>query len=114
MERGTTFFQIFDAERRFRRACEQIGILDDKISRFEKIKRRRQGLNSSEPMERSIFITVIRLQTALAVRNLYHEYAMKTASEIAEMRQSLQHPDERLLLNIQFEEPDSDTMYDRV
>lgn len=117
MEQRSALFVLYDAERRFRRACEQISLLDDKLFRYERSKRKSQDQRFSLTNERSLCNNILRMQTAIAVRTLYKEYALKTARQIAELRDLVYNQELHSILPTESSDglhSSVDVVYDRV
>jgi hypothetical protein len=78
-------FSLVDSERRFRRACEQIVFLNNKL---EDLQRR---YAKAEMDNRKSFRYSLRLRLAVVegLRNTYYDYAHGKANHVAELRQEL-------------------------
>lgn len=78
-------FTLTDAERRFRKACDQIVLLNQKLGEVQKrYKNARRNNNRS-------FRYNLRLKLAVVegVRNMYYDYAYAKADEVADLRREL-------------------------
>lgn len=78
-------FALIGAEQRFKRACEQIVLLNGKIRDMQRRynKAKRDNLRS--------FRYNMRLQLAVVegLRNTYYDYAHNKADQVAQLRQEL-------------------------
>lgn len=82
MEKVQLFTQLNETEIRFKRACEQVVLLNDKL---EGLQRR---YDKARQDDQRTFRYTLRLKMASVegVRNAYYEYACEKAEKIAELR----------------------------
>ena len=78
-------FTLIESERRFKRACDQIVLLNQKLSQVQKRYRNAKNENNRS------FRYNYRLQLAAVegVRNMYYDYAYAKADQVAELRREL-------------------------
>ena len=78
-------FTLIERERRFKRACDQIVLLNQKLSQVQKRYRNAKNENNRS------FRYNYRLQLAAVegVRNMYYDYACAKADQVAELRREL-------------------------
>jgi len=85
-------FTLVDTERKLKRACDQIVMLNRKVKelhdRYEKVKK------DDNKMYR--YNIRLKIATVEGVRNMYYEYAQMRAWEVSSLRQKL--------INDEFEE----------
>ena len=74
-----------DAERRFRRACDQIVLLNQKLGEVQKRYKNARRTNNRS------FRYNLRLKLAVVegVRNMYYDYAYAKADQVADLRREL-------------------------
>ena len=78
-------FTLSDAERRFRRACDQIVLLNQKLGEVQKrYKNARRTNNRSFRYNLRLKLAVIE-----GVRNMYFDYAYAKADQVADLRREL-------------------------
>lgn len=70
------------AEKKFKRSCEQIVLLNDKLDDLQ------NRYDTAKRDDRRSFRYPLRLKIAVVdgVRNMYYEYAMRQAKEVAEIK----------------------------
>lgn len=78
-------FSLVNSERRFRRACEQIVLLNQKLEELQL----RYGRAKSDNLRSYRYSLRLRLAVVEGLRNTYYEYAHGKADEVAELRQEL-------------------------
>jgi hypothetical protein len=78
-------FSLVDSERRFRRACEQIVLLNHKLEDLQ----RRYARAKSENRKSFRYSLRLRLAVVEGLRNTYYDYAHGKADHVAELRQEL-------------------------
>ena len=78
-------FTLSDAERRFRRACDQIVLLNQKLGEVQKRYKNARRTNNRS------FRYNLRLKLAVleGVRNMYYDYAYAKADQVADLRREL-------------------------
>lgn len=78
-------FTLSDAERRFRRACDQIVLLNQKLGEVQKRYKNARNTNNRS------FRYNLRLKLAVVegVRNMYYDYAYTKADQVADLRREL-------------------------
>lgn len=78
-------FTLSDAERRFRRACDQIVLLNQKLGEVQKRYKNARNTNNRS------FRYNLRLKLAVVegVRNMYYDYAYIKADQVADLRREL-------------------------
>ena len=78
-------FTLSDAERRFRRACDQIVLLNQKLGEVQKRYKNARRTNNRS------FRYNLRLKLAVVegVRNMYYDYAYAKADQVADLRREL-------------------------
>jgi hypothetical protein len=78
-------FSLIDTERRFRKACEQIILLN---SRFEELQLR---YNRAKNANHKSFRYSLRLRLSVleGLRNTYYEYAHAKAEQVGKLRKEL-------------------------
>ena len=78
-------FTLSDAERRFRRACDQIVLLNQKLGEVQKRYKNARSTNNRS------FRYNLRLKLAVVegVRNMYYDYAYAKADQVADLRTEL-------------------------
>ena len=82
MENSSAYEELYDTETRFRKACEQIILLNNKLEELQ------SRYNWAREEDRKSFRYNLRLKMATCegVRNTYYEYACLKAEKIAELR----------------------------
>ena len=82
MEKVQLFTQLNETEVRFKRACEQVVLLNDKL---EGLQRRYD--KARQDNQRTFRYTLrLKMASVEGVRNAYYEYACEKAEKIAELR----------------------------
>ena len=82
MEKVQLFAELNETETRFKRACEQVVLLNDKL---EGLQRRYD--KAVEENQRSFRYNLrLKMASVEGVRNAYYEYACEKAEKIAELR----------------------------
>ena len=76
------YSELYDTENRFRKACEQIILLNNKLEELQ------QRYDLAKKVDRKSFQYNLRLKMATfeGVRNTYYEYACLKAEKVAEIR----------------------------
>ena len=82
---GTKHLSLTRTEWRFRKACDQIVLLNLQLSEIQKRYKDAKDRNV-KPLRYKLRL---RLAVIEGVRNMYYEYAYCKANEIADMRQQL-------------------------
>lgn len=82
MEKFALYAELYEAESRFKKACEQVVLLNDKLEglqhRYDKAR---------QENHRSFRYNLrLRMASVEGVRNAYYEYACEKAEKIAELR----------------------------
>ena len=78
-------FTLSDAERRFRRACDQIVLLNQKLGEVQKrYKKARSTHNRSFRYNLRLKLAVIE-----GARNMFYDYAYTKADQVADLRREL-------------------------
>ena len=81
-------FSLIDSERRYKRACKQVNLLNSKMS--DLVSRILKPANT--PYQRSLRYGLgLRLSLAQAFRDLYYEYAYSKAQTVADIWRKCQH-----------------------
>ncbi len=82
MEKVQLYAELYENESRFKKACDQVILLND---RLEGLQRR---YNKAREENRRSFRYNLRLRMATVegVRNAYYEFACEKAEKIAELR----------------------------
>ena len=78
-------FSLLEAERRFRRACEQIVQLNYKMGDLE----HRYKKAKTEGRRTFRYSLRLRLAAVEGLRNMYYDYAHQKAQSVADLRQEL-------------------------
>ena len=78
-------FSLLEAERRFRRACEQIVQLNYKMGDLEHRYKRAK----TEGRRTFRYSLRLRLAAVEGLRNMYYDYAHQKAQSVADLRQEL-------------------------
>ena len=78
-------FSLLEAERRFRRACEQIVQLNYKMGDLEHRYKRAK----TEGRRNFRYSLRLRLAAVEGLRNMYYDYAHQKAQSVADLRQEL-------------------------
>ena len=78
-------FTLSDAERRFRRACDQIVLLNQKLGEVQKRYKKARSTNNRS------FRYNLRLKLAVieGARNMFYDYAYTKADQVADLRREL-------------------------
>lgn len=78
-------FTLSDTERRFRRACDQIVLLNQRLGEVQKRYKNARSTNNRS------FRYNLRLKLAVieGVRNMYYDYAYTKADQVADLRREL-------------------------
>lgn len=78
-------FTLSDSERRFRRACDQIVLLNQRLGEVQKRYKNARSTNNRS------FRYNLRLKLAVieGVRNMYYDYAYTKADQVADLRREL-------------------------
>ena len=78
-------FSLSDAERRFRRACDQIVLLNQKLGEVENRYKKARSTNNRQ------FRYNLRLKLAVIerARNMFYDYAYAKADQVADLRREL-------------------------
>ena len=98
MEKVQLYTELNETETRFKRACEQVVLLNDKL---EGLQRRYD--NAVQENNRSFRYNLrLKMASVEGVRNAYYEYACEKAEKIAELRYYVSAMD-----NYESEEEDS-------
>ena len=76
---------LSDAERRFRRACDQIVLLNQKLGEVQKRYKKAKSTNNRS------FRYKLRLELAVieGTRNMFYDYAYAKADQVADLRREL-------------------------
>lgn len=78
-------FSLVDSERRFRRACEQIVLLNQKLEELQRRYNRAKDIN-----QKSFRYSLrLRLSVLEGIRNTYFDYAHAKAEQVGELRRDL-------------------------
>ena len=86
-------FSLLEAERRFRRACEQIVQLNYKMGDLE----HRYKKAKTEGRRTFRYSLRLRLAAVEGLRNMYYDYAHQKAQSVADLRQELFGEDVQIL-----------------
>lgn len=78
-------FSLSDSERRFRKACDQIVLLNQKLGAVQ--KRYKSAKNDNNRSFRYNYR--LKLAVIEGVRNMYYDYAYAKADEVAKLRREL-------------------------
>ena len=85
MEKFELYAELYESESRFKKACDQVVLLND---RLEGLQRRYN--KAREENHRSFRYNLrLRMATVEGVRNAYYEFACEKAEKIAELRYHL-------------------------
>jgi len=82
MEKSQMYAQLNEAELRFKRACEQVVLLNDKLEGLQ----RRYDKARQENHRSFRYNLRLKMASVEGVRNAYYEYACEKAEKIAELR----------------------------
>ena len=82
MEKFHLYAQLYETETRFKKACEQVVLLNDKLEGLQK----RYDKARQENHRSFRYNLRLRMATVEGVRNAYYEYACGKAEKIAELR----------------------------
>ena len=82
MEKHQLFAELNDTETRFKRACEQVVLLNDKLEGLQ----RRYDKARQENNRTFRYNLRLKMASVEGVRNAYYEYACEKAEKIAELR----------------------------
>ena len=78
-------FTLSDAERRFRRACDQIVLLNQKLGEVQKRYKKARSTNN-----RSLRYNLrLKLAVIEGARNMFYDYAYTKADQVADLRREL-------------------------
>ena len=76
-------FTLSDAERRFRRACDQIVLLNQKLGEVQKRYKKARSTNNRSYNLR------LKLAVIEGARNMFYDYAYTKADQVADLRREL-------------------------
>lgn len=82
MEKFNLYAQLYETETRFKKACEQVVLLNDRLEGLQ----RRYDKARQENHRSFRYNLRLRMATVEGVRNAYYEYACEKAEKIAELR----------------------------
>lgn len=82
MEKVQLYADLNEAETRFKRACEQVVLLNDKLEGLQ----RRYDKAVQENHRSFRYNLRLKMASVEGVRNAYYEYACEKAEHIAELR----------------------------
>lgn len=82
MDKLQLFSELDDTETRFKRACEQVVLLNDKLEGLQ----RRYDKARQENNRTFRYNLRLKMASVEGVRNAYYEYACEKAEKIAELR----------------------------
>lgn len=82
MDKIQLYANLNEAETRFKRACEQVVLLNDKLDGLQ----RRYDKAVQENHRSFRYNLRLKMASVEGVRNAYYEYACEKAEEIAELR----------------------------
>jgi hypothetical protein len=78
-------FTLFKKEKHFKKACEQIVLLNNKILALQKGYKKAK----EDDMRPFQYNMQLRLAVVEGVRNMYYDYAYNTADQVAQLRKEL-------------------------
>lgn len=82
MDKVQLYTELHETETRFRRACEQVVLLNDKLEGLQ----RRYDKARLENHRTFRYNLRLKMASVEGVRNAYYEYACEKAEKIAELR----------------------------
>ena len=82
MEKVQLYAELNETETRFKRACEQVVLLNDKLEGLQ----RRYDKAVQENHRSFRYNLRLKMASVEGVRNAYYEYACEKAEKIAELR----------------------------
>lgn len=82
MEKLQLYAQLNESELRFKRACQQVVLLNDKLEGLQ----RRYDKARQENHRTFRYNLRLKMASVEGVRNAYYEYACEKAEKIAELR----------------------------
>ena len=100
MEKVQLYAELNETETRFKRACEQVVLLNDKLEGLQ----RRYDKAVQENHRSFRYNLRLKMASVEGVRNAYYEYACEKAEKIAELRYYVSAADH-------YESEDEDMVY---
>ena len=82
MENPGTYYELYETESRFRKACQQIILLNNQLEQLQV----RYDLAKEDDRKSFRYNLRLKMATCEGVRNAYYEYACLKAETIAELR----------------------------
>lgn len=82
MDKFNLYAELYETETRFKKACEQVVLLNDKLEGLQ----RRYDKARQENHRSFRYNLRLKMASVEGVRNAYYEYACEKAEKIAELR----------------------------
>ncbi len=82
MDKFHLYAELYETETRFKKACEQVVLLNDKLEGLQ----RRYDKARQENHRSFRYNLRLKMASVEGVRNAYYEYACEKAEKIAELR----------------------------